>query len=109
MKRSNAMADDSTTTIRARFETRAAADRAVEHLVQQHGVSRPDIFIQSVGAENSAGSLPSGGDANHEQGDRTDAALKGEIGVSVDIGASQVAAVRRSLEDAGAIQVSAAQ
>lgn len=55
------MADDSTTTIRARFETREAADLAVEHLVQQHGISRPDIFIQSASDRNSAGSAPSGG------------------------------------------------
>lgn len=57
------MADDSTTTIRATFETREAADLAVEHLVQQHGISRPDIFIQSASERNTAGSAPSGGDA----------------------------------------------
>tara|TARA_R110002051_G_scaffold59802_7_gene109710 strand:+ start:2171 stop:2479 length:309 start_codon:yes stop_codon:yes gene_type:complete len=100
------MADDSTTTIRATFATRAAADLAVEHLVQQHGVSRPDIFIQSKGDENTAGSRPSGGDASHEGGAREDAALEGEIEVSVDIPASESAAVRRSLGDADAIRVS---
>ncbi len=41
------MADDNTVTITATFETREAADLAVEHLVQQHGVSRPDIFVQA--------------------------------------------------------------
>ncbi len=34
------MADDNTTTIRATFKTREAADLVVEHLVQQHGISR---------------------------------------------------------------------
>jgi hypothetical protein len=100
------MADDSTTTIRAIFETREAADRAVEHLVQQHGISRPDIFIQSTTDRNTAGSVPSGGDASHEDGARDDAALEGDIEVSADITASQIAAVQRSLGDAGAIRVS---
>lgn len=40
------MGDDSTTTITAVFKTREAADLAVEHLVQQHSIARPDIFIQ---------------------------------------------------------------
>jgi hypothetical protein len=99
------MADNST-TIRATFETREAADLAVEHLVQQHGVSRPDIFIQSAGNDNTAGSAPSGSDASHEHGARGDAPLKGEIEVSADIASSQVAAVQRSFGDAGATWVS---
>lgn len=100
------MADDSTTTIRATFETRAAAELAVEHLVQQHGVSRPDIFIESAGAENTVGSRPSGGDVSHEDGARRDGALEGEIEVTVDISSSQIAAVQRSLGNAGANRVS---
>lgn len=100
------MADDSTTTIRATFETRAAADLAVEHLVQQHGISRPDIFIQSSNDQNTAGSRPSGGDASHENGAREDGALEGEIEVSADISDKQIAAVQRSLGEAGAIRVS---
>ncbi|CDZ41473.1 Hypothetical protein NGAL_HAMBI1145_59120 [Neorhizobium galegae bv. officinalis] len=100
------MADDSTTTIRATFETREAADLAVEHLVQQHGISRPDIFIQSATDRNSAGSAPSGGDVSHEEGARRDVPLAGEIEVSVDIASSQVTAVERSLGDAGALSVS---
>ncbi len=100
------MADDSIMTIRATFRTREAADLAVEHLVQQHGISRPDIFVQSASAENTAGSAPSGGDANHERGARGDAPLEGEIEVSADIAAGQIAAVQRSFGDAGAIRVS---
>ncbi|WP_275785986.1 hypothetical protein [Pararhizobium gei] len=100
------MADDSTTTIRATFNTRAAADLAVEHLVQQHGISRPDIFIQSTTAQNTVGSAPSGGDASHEDGARQDAPFGGEIEVSADIAASQIAAVQRSFGEAGAIRVS---
>lgn len=100
------MADDSTTTIRATFDTRAAADLAVEHLVQQHGISRPDIFIQSATHQNTTGTTPSGGDVSHEEGARNDAPLGGEIEVSADIAASQIAAVQRSLGEAGAIRVS---
>ena len=100
------MADDSTTTIRATFETREAADLAVEHLVQQHGISRSDIFIQPAGGRNTAGSAPSGGDASHDQGARRDAPLGGEIEVSVDIAADQVPAVQRSLGEAGALHLS---
>lgn len=99
------MADDSTTTIQATFETREAADLAVEHLVQQHGVSRPDIFVRSAGDRNSAGARPSGGDASHDGGARRDAPLAGAIEVSADIAQSQLAAVKRSLGDAGALRV----
>ncbi|WP_028749229.1 hypothetical protein [Rhizobium mesoamericanum] len=100
------MADDSTTTIRATFKTREAADLAVEHLVQQHGISRPDIFIQSASDRNTSGSVPSGGDASHPDGPRRDAPLAGEIEVSADIASYQVAAVQRSLGDAGALRIS---
>ncbi len=99
------MADDSTNTIRATFGTRAAADLAVEHLVQQHGVSRPDIFIQSTTAKNTVGSTPSGGDVSQSEGARDDAPLEGEIEVSADVSDSQFAAVQRSLGEAGAIRV----
>ena len=100
------MSDESTTTIRARFETRAAADLAIEHLVQQHGISRPDIFVESAGDENTAGSRPSGGDASHEDGARQDGALEGAIEVSADIAANQVEAIESSLEEAGGTRVS---
>lgn len=99
------MADNSTTTIRATFQTRQAADLAVEHLVQQHGISRPDIFVQSASDRNTAGSAPSGGDASHDEGARDDAPLAGEIEVSADIASSQAATVKRSLADAGALHV----
>ncbi|MBB3660866.1 hypothetical protein FHX15_006138 [Rhizobium sp. BK650] len=100
------MGDDSTTTIRATFETREAADIAIEHLVQQHGISRPDIFIQSAGDRNTAGAVASGGDASHEEGARRDAPLGGEIEVSADVTISQVVAVRRCLGEAGALRIS---
>ncbi|MBO9171875.1 hypothetical protein [Rhizobium sp. L245/93] len=99
------MADNSTLTIRATFATRAAADLAVEHLVQQHGIARPDIFIQSTTAENTVGTSPSGGDVSHQEGTRDDAPLGGEIEVSANIASSQITVVQRSLGEAGAIRV----
>jgi hypothetical protein len=95
------MADDRTTTIHATFETREAADLAVEHLVQQHGTSRPDIFIQSASDHNTTGTQSSRGDVG-----RNDAPHEGEIEVSADIAVSQVPVVQRTLGDAGAIRVS---
>ena len=100
------MSEDRTTTIKAVFETREAADLAVEHLVQQHGVSRPDIFVQSTTEQNTAGVRPSGGDTWHDSESRGDGAFEGEIEVSADISASQIAKVQRTLGEAGAIRVS---
>ncbi|MBP2548555.1 hypothetical protein J2858_001448 [Neorhizobium galegae] len=99
------MADDTTLTVTATFQTRAQADLAVEHLVQQHGIARPDIFVQAVGADNTTGSRPSGGDASHQNGPRDDAPLSGEIEVSADIAERALDTVTRSLADAGAIRV----
>lgn len=100
------MSDNSTTTVRAIFETREAADLAVEHLVQKHGIPRPDIFVQAANDENSAGSAPSGGDVSSSGNVRKDAPLTGDIEVSVDIAADRLAAVQRSMGDLGAMRVS---
>lgn len=94
------MADDATVTVRADFETREAADLAVEHLVQQVGISRPDVFVQSAAAANTSGSKASGGDASHGNTSRVDAPLAGNIEVS------QHPKVNRIFEDLGALHVS---
>jgi hypothetical protein len=98
--RRNIVTDESTITIRARFRTREAADMVVEHLVQQVGISRPDIFIQSASDQNTNGTSSSRGDV-----DRLDAPHEGEIEVSADIAASQIPAVQQSFGNAGAIHV----
>jgi len=100
------MAENNTTTIRATFHTRETADRAVDRLVQQIDISRPDIFIQSASDRNTVGSVPSGGDLSHGGDARRDAPLRGEIEVSADIAIGRIAAVRHSLVEAGAIRVS---
>jgi hypothetical protein len=99
------MADDSSATIRASFSTREAADLAVEHLIQQQGIARPDIFVQSGSNADNSGSRPSGGDASHADGSRDDGALDGDIEVSVDITADQIAAVERIFGEVGAMRV----
>lgn len=99
------MANDSTSTT-AVFETREAADLAVEHLVQQHGIARPDIFVQSTSAKNTSGSAPSGGDVSYDGSARSDAPLEGEIEVSADINSSMIRTVQRTFGDLGATRVS---
>jgi len=101
------MSDNSTTTVRAIFETREAADLAIEHLVQKHGIPRADIFVQATDDENSAGSAPSGGDVSSSGLVQTDALLTGNIEMSVDIAADRLAFIQRSMGDLGAMRVSA--
>jgi hypothetical protein len=48
------MIDESTKTLTATFETREAADLAIEHLVQVQGLDRADISVRAVGASNSS-------------------------------------------------------
>ena len=45
-------------TIVANFDTRRDAETAVEHLVQEHGIERADIFIRAPGTANTAGVRP---------------------------------------------------
>lgn len=102
------MSDSSNKTIIATFETREAADLAVEHLVQQVGLERTDIFIRAAGRENSSGADISGGDAAAVNGDaRDDARLGGEIEVSADISAEKTAVLHRAFGDLGALRVTA--
>lgn len=84
-------ADDSTKTISGTFETREAADIAVEHLVQEHGIARADVFVQPKGADNSSGKRPSGGDASHQDDEtRLDGVNRGAIEVSAHIENSEL-------------------
>lgn len=48
------------TTIKALFPGRREVELAVEHLVQEYGVERTDIFIEPAGSKNSAGDEPAG-------------------------------------------------
>lgn len=100
------MSDESTKSVTATFQTREAADLAVEHIVQRAGLNRADIFVEAGSQSNSSGMVPNGGDApsaNH--GPRMDGALGGEIVVSVDARADQIPTLHRIFGDAGAIHV----
>jgi len=55
-------------TIVGHFETRRDAEIAVEHLVQQHGVARTDIFIRAKGESNSSGVQAPGADIESGHG-----------------------------------------
>ncbi len=98
------MSEDKTKTVNATFSTREAADRAVEHLVQQYGLNRADVFVEAMGSDNSAGTEESGGDAPSAIGDdeRHDGALAGSIRVSVDVAEDDVAKVRKAFADTDA-------
>lgn len=73
------MADDSTVTIRANFDTREAVDLAIEHPVQRLGISRPDIFVQPAAAANTSGSEALRGDASYDGSTRDEAPLAGVV------------------------------
>lgn len=96
------MSDDSTKTMWATFATREAADRAVEHLVQQCGIARADVFVEPNAQVNTAGTRPSGGDAV-----RADAPLYGEIRVSADIARPDLLKAEQAFRQAGARSVMA--
>ena len=100
------MTEDKTVTVRATFATREAVELAVEHLVQQHGIPRPDVFIQSTNDENTAGTEAAGGDVSPGVESSDDAALEGNIEVSVDVTESQLEEVEAALREVGAVDVS---
>ena len=95
-------------TVAGRFGSRRDAELAVEHLVQEHGIERADVFVQSATADNTAGTAKAGADAEsgHPGVPKDGApALHGQIEVSVDIDDGQAAIVAQSLKDAGATAV----
>ncbi|TCP88191.1 hypothetical protein C8J31_10344 [Rhizobium sp. PP-CC-2G-626] len=102
------MSNDNVKTLTATFDTREAADLAIEHLVQQYGIDRSDIFVEATGSDNTAGTQPSGGDVENREGDgvRTDAALEGQLQVSVDLALEDVDKAQAAFRDAGAQDVS---
>jgi hypothetical protein len=92
-------------TIVAQFETRREAEVAVEHLVQEHGIPRADVFIRARGEANSAGVKPAGADVESGHAGvekRGSPELAGPIEVSVDCHGDQSDVVRSALRAAGA-------
>ncbi|MGJ4889512.1 hypothetical protein ACQR1Y_15025 [Bradyrhizobium sp. HKCCYLRH3099] len=97
-------------TIIGHFATRRAAELAVEHLVQDHGIARTDVSVRAAGEANSAGSKAAGADveSGHPGVDKQGAPeLEGEIEVSVGGRAAGSADVEGIMREAGARSVSA--
>ena len=97
-------------TIVANFDTRRDAETAVEHLVQEHGIDRADIFVRAPGTANTAGTRPAGADveSGHPGVERQgEPELSGPIEVSVECDARRSTVVRSALEKAGATQLRA--
>lgn len=99
------MADDNVKTITATFKTREAADRAVEHLVQHHGIASADIVVKASNARNTVGTSPSGGDVEQDNASRADAPLQGEIEVSADVTTKEAAKAERAFRETGALTI----
>lgn len=97
------------TTIKGLFPSRREVELAVEHLVQEYGIERTDIFIEPAGSENSAGDEPAGADVasgqNRETSDGSSAAYEGQLVVSVDMNEDEGDAVIQAFRDAGAVEV----
>lgn len=95
-------------TIHGLFATRREAELAVEHLVQDHGRDRADVFVAPEGSRNSAGTEAFGGDVeSHPQNtdNANEPALNGRIEVSVDVNDDDQDAIEQIMREAGAEDV----
>lgn len=91
-------------TVVARFDTRRGAELAVEHLVQEHGIDRSDIFIRAPGTANTTGTRRAGADveSGHPGVEKDGEPQLGDpIEVSVDCHGDSVSLVRSVLKEAG--------
>ena len=86
------------TTLTATFDTRREAELTIERLVQDRGLDRKKIQVTAAGDQNTAGEEVSGSDReaggpSPEQ--RDDAALNGQVRVSVEVADDAAAAAVR--------------
>jgi len=91
-------------TIVANFDTRRDAETAIEHLVQEHGLDRSDIFVRASGAANTAGTRAAGADVQSGHpgvAKRGGPELSGPIEVSVECDAARTTVVKVALEKTG--------
>lgn len=89
-------------TIIGEFDTRRGAELAVEHVVQECGVSRSDVFVQPVGGANTAGTRPAGSDVKAAPAPEERQKLEGLIEVSVDFHGNAPEKIVDALRGAGA-------
>lgn len=89
--------------ISATFDTRRAAELAVEHLVQEHKVTRTDIVVTADGPANSSGTERSGADATDTaSGSDLQPKLAGAIRVTVRSESAPRDVIESALREAGA-------
>ncbi|WP_249691046.1 hypothetical protein [Stappia sp. WLB 29] len=100
-------ANDSHSRITGCFATRGDAERAVEHLVQEHGIDRSAISVGAARQANSAGTKASGADAaaNPDEGSAFEPALGGPIEVSVQLKDANGAQAEKAFRSAGATDI----
>jgi hypothetical protein len=92
-------------TIIGEFDTRRSAELAVEHVVQECGVPRSDVFVQPVGGANTAGTRAAGADAKAAPKPEGHQRLEGPLEVSVDFHGDDSEKISRALKSAGATVV----
>ena len=88
-------------TLVAEFDTRPSAELAVEHVVQECGVARGDVFVQPTGHENTSGNRPAGADAKATPKPEQGVKLEGPIEVSVDFHGEDATKIADALRSAG--------
>jgi len=96
------------TEIRATFATRRSVELAIEHLVQEHGLNRTDIFVDAEGKTNTSGQERAGADATGSLSEpRTGShpELAGAIQLSVGCETQRRETVISALKDAGATDI----
>jgi hypothetical protein len=89
-------------TIIGRFDTRRGAELAIEHVVQEYGVPRTDVFVQPVGGANTVGTQAAGPDTKAAPEPEKPPKLNGLIEVSVDFHGEDPERIVDALKGAGA-------
>ncbi|MBR0958780.1 hypothetical protein [Bradyrhizobium japonicum] len=92
-------------TIIGEFDTRRGAELAVEHVVQECGVPRSDVFVQAAGDANTVGTRPAGSDVKAAPAPQGRQKLEGLIEVSVDFHGDTPERIADALRSAGATTV----
>jgi hypothetical protein len=89
-------------TIIGEFDTRRDAELAVEHVVQDCGVPRSDVFVQRRRREHGRDARPAGADAKAAPTPEAHQKLDGSLEVSVDCHGDDPEQIAAALKGAGA-------
>jgi hypothetical protein len=90
------------TTIIGEFDTRRETELVAEHVVQECGVARGDVFVQPAGEANSVGTRESGADVKDAPEPDGQQKLEGAIEVSVDFHGGDPKKIADALKSTGA-------